>query len=366
MWLISLFFCFWLIWFVPRQVYRRSLSKGVHVTTEFTDSDIFEGENTSITETVTNEKKLPVPALAVRLGMDKALHFRKGAIENSSVSDQTYRKDIFSLGSRQRIIRTLPLVAKQRGHYTIRQVDLTTYDHFFRRGDFIHCDQDTEIYVYPAPVDAGRITLISSAITGELLSQSRLYPDPFAFAGIRDYRPEDSMRAINWKASARSGSLMVNEFDSTTRYEVTILLDLEDRFSLRQDRLLEECLRIATSLAASLLTQGMPVRILYGKREDSYQHSNELTGLYRTMACLDYNPEGPTVAERLLAETASLENASNRLYVLISKNQQEELADSAKQLKRLSPSLLWVMPVYETAMDERYQDSNLSILYWEV
>ena len=61
-----------------------------------------------------------------------------------------------------------------------------------------------------------------------VLTQNRMYPDPFEFSGIRDYQRTDPMKHINWKASASAGRLMVNQHDSTTSAEVTVFLDVED------------------------------------------------------------------------------------------------------------------------------------------
>ena len=49
---------------------------------------------------------------------------------------------------------------------------------------------------------------------GEQESRRKYLEDPFAFASIRDYTMQDPMKNINWKASAKTGDLMVNTFTS--------------------------------------------------------------------------------------------------------------------------------------------------------
>ncbi|MDX1610786.1 MAG: DUF58 domain-containing protein [Candidatus Thermoplasmatota archaeon] len=49
--------------------------------------------------------------------------------------------------------------------------------------------------------------------------------DGFDFYGLREYVPGDVYRAINWKASAKTGDLMVNQFERTTSTEITFLID---------------------------------------------------------------------------------------------------------------------------------------------
>jgi uncharacterized protein (DUF58 family) len=49
--------------------------------------------------------------------------------------------------------------------------------------------------------------------------------DGFDFYGLREYADGDSFRDINWKASAKTGDIMVNEFELSTGSEITILVD---------------------------------------------------------------------------------------------------------------------------------------------
>ena len=63
---------------------------------------------------------------------------------------------------------------------------------------------------------------------GSITSRQFLYEDPFEFRGIRDYTITDPMNKINWKASARSGNLMVNLHDSHCFSRGNFILNLED------------------------------------------------------------------------------------------------------------------------------------------
>lgn len=49
--------------------------------------------------------------------------------------------------------------------------------------------------------------------------------DGFDFYGLREYADGDSYRDINWKASAKTGDIMVNQFELSTGSEVTLLVD---------------------------------------------------------------------------------------------------------------------------------------------
>ena len=92
--------------------------------------------------------------------------------------------------------------------------------------------------------------------------------DPFAFAAIRDYTPDDPMKTINWKASARTGSLMVNTFTSTVSSGVRVFLDVRmDPEQAYGEDLREDAVALAASLIIAAVTL---VICLAGIRIGSY------------------------------------------------------------------------------------------------
>lgn len=99
----------WLCW---RLVYARYWKKDLSVRAEFADGWVYEGDTSCLLEEITNDKILPVPALEVRLAMSRNLEFASDAQANTSVTDQSYKRDIFSLLTRQRILRRLPFVCR--------------------------------------------------------------------------------------------------------------------------------------------------------------------------------------------------------------------------------------------------------------
>ena len=187
--------------------------------------------------------------------MSRNLSF--GQEENTSVSDQSYKRDIFSVAGRQRIIRQVPFEAVKRGYYEIRKVDLVTRG-ILLSGEMYHTIPcGTYLYVYPKKMAGERGELLFRRISGVYESRKKLLEDPFLFRGIREYTPEDPMNRINWKASARSGSLMVNQHNSAVSGNVCILLDVEDETVWKYEEIHEEGIRLAAAVAESFLSRGM-------------------------------------------------------------------------------------------------------------
>lgn len=368
--LLWIFFAALAVFYLQRALYRKYWKRGLTARVAFADSSLCEGEETILTEEIVNDKRMPLPALEIRFALDRQLSYLSEAKENASISDKTYRRDVFSLFSRQKTRRSFPVFCGRRGCYEIDEIEMIGHDFFFQKEYLKRITQRSRIYVYPRLVDVRRIRVITRALSGMRLTQSRVYQDPFAFAGIRAYDRTDPMNRINWKASAKTGELMVNQYDATTNVKVKCFLDVADSHILKYPHLVEESISIASSLATQLVAQRMDVDIISNARYQKGRRMEKLfvsmkagishlEELYQKLACVRtdqiYCP-----MEKLLEEEA---NQADRdcLYVLISKNQDAETLCGAKELLRGGGRLLWVL-VTEPAGPALRED----MLRWEV
>lgn len=256
--MISLFFigllllmCLWNLY------YAKHWDANLTVSLDFLQDFVYTGERAEMTEQIENRKKMMLPILEVGFHMDRNLSFHD--CENTSVSDYAYKRDIFALLGWQRVTRKLSLDCTKRGYYRIDKSDLTTFSMLHRRRYSVESPADAALYVYAARTDVSDILVACERLMGSLQCAKRLYEDPFAFSSIREYTVTDPMNTINWKASARTGELMVNTFESTLTEKVMICLDMEDRGILKYEHLTESSVSIAASLAQRLIGRGMEV-----------------------------------------------------------------------------------------------------------
>ena len=256
--MISLFFLGFLLLSVLWDLYySMHWSKDLSVSLNFLQNYVYTGEQAQMTERIENRKRLMLPVLEVAFHVDRRLSFHDS--ENTNVSDFVYKRDIFALLGRQRVTRKLTLDCTQRGYYRISESYLASFSMLHTKRYSAACPADTELYVYAARTDVSDILVACERLMGNLQCAKRLYEDPFAFASIREYTSADSMNTINWKASARTGGLMVNTFESTLTESVMLYLDVEDRGILKYDLLVEESVSVAASLAQRLIARGMEV-----------------------------------------------------------------------------------------------------------
>lgn len=351
-------------------VFRIGWQKGLTVSVKFLDTYVYEGDSSKLQETVVNRKWLPISALEVSMAMSRNLQFAGEAAENTINTDQSYKRDLFSFLFHEKITRTLDFVATKRGHYTISEVDLNVYDYLYRSAGFAMLPQNTELYVYPAQVDTRRLNIVCTAISGMLPVNNALFPDPFEFSGIREYVPTDPMNRINWKSTARQGKWMVNQFDSTTNYDPILVLDLEDAGIWRQEKLIEESIRIVSSLAARFLTKRMPLQLVSnaGIWESFAAGSGQITQINRMLACVgEARQTGIALLAELEPELMQTKSAGNgRICILVSKNNRPELIERVGVMANAATPFLWIFPRMSNEEEWQPNLAHVRVLNWEV
>ena len=246
-----------LLFLLQRKVYERLWNRNLKVSVTFSQAGITEGEEGQIVEVIENRKWLPLSMLKVKFQTSRNLEFAD--TQMNAVSDQYYRNDVFQIGGGERITRTLTFIGRKRGYYRIKKIDLIGTDLFLTNEMMESMSTDCYLYVYPKLFDSRELRLSLQKLNGEVLVKRHLLEDPFEYRGIRQYQPFDDIRSVNWKATARTGSLMVNQKNFTAMQTVRIFLNVEDSGVWKKDMEVEASLQIVMGLSAFFLGQGIKV-----------------------------------------------------------------------------------------------------------
>lgn len=334
-------------------LYDRFWSRGMEAEICFQEDAAVEGETGYLQEMVINRKFLPLPALHVKFQMDRNLKFLTG--ENTAVTDLTYRNDVFSVLPWQKITRTLRFSCLKRGYYTCSQVGLVAHDLFLTKSMAVMIPVQTSLYVYPSVADMRQLSIPFYQVLGSVLSRSRLSEDPFEFRGIREYQPYDSMREVNWKATAKTGELKVNVHESTASQKVMLLLNLESDFVWADNALREEAIRIAGSMMTALTEQGISVSLISNGTDlftgqpiylDAGAGMEHQRSLLELLSRICYEQVG--AFEEVLREQRKEAEMGNTLYLLISSSQREQMLVEYGELCARSPQSVWIAPLRPT------------------
>lgn len=314
-----------------RALYDRFWQRGLGCRIEFTQDYAVEDEVSVLSEVIINRKLLPLPVLEISFHMDRRLQFGDG--ENASRSDQTYRRDVFSISMRQKITRRLEFQCAGRGYFRIHEAGLTAQDLFLTRKYLCSLPQNTEFYVLPKTVPTAQVQIPYARIMGAVLSRKRVCDDPFEFGGLREYFRGDPMKYINWKATARAGKLLSNIHDSTLSQRVVLAIDMEQGGS-QGDFLNEAGIRVACTLAQRLLSEGIELG-LYSNgfdvqngqlwRLESVAGAGSLLFVRKKLACL----QSLSLSGKALPPVCGvLPPPGDDLLVLISRSQRTDLGEA--------------------------------------
>lgn len=183
-----------------------------------------------------------------------------------------------SAAAEQRVEQLFPT----RGHVLIAGFELSTRFPFgfFRRRRRLRA-RNVDIIVYPKPevisdelhllpMYAGRMPALRRGAGHDLFS-------------MRDYQPQDDLRHIDWKATARSRRLTVREFASEDERRITIVLDTSLQRGAGSDlaERFEHGVVQAASLIKHFIDERAEVRLVLG--EDVGPFGSGTEQLYRCL-----------------------------------------------------------------------------------
>lgn len=184
-----------------------------------------------------------------------------------------------------------------------------------------------ELYVHPRTV---RLDEAASGYLRDLegTPSSDLSSSDIAFHALRDYTPGDDRRHVHWRTTARTGKLMVRQFEETRRSHVVVALDnLADHYAS------EDEFELAVSAAASISAQTMrEEKELTPFSFDALQRTNTFRVMMDDYTVLEQLQERYSLHE-LGQQAADLApNASAVMMVVGSHTTARELNSAANQL----------------------------------
>ncbi|RAP78268.1 DUF58 domain-containing protein [Paenibacillus montanisoli] len=245
-----------------RFLFRYLGMRGVAYSRSFNVQTCFEGDRIEMVERLANRKLMPVPWLRVESLLHIGLKFESDS--NFAVSNgQFYQnhRSLFSLMGNKQLTRRHSVLATARGCYRLTSASLTFGDLFGMFSSWRSVPIDVELLVYPQPADRSLIQLPSRSWQGDIAVRRWIVEDPFCISGVREYRPGDSFKMVNWSATARTGSMQVHRRDYTADYRLIVLLNVEDHAGMwevvNNPALIEEGVRYAAAILQYATEQGM-------------------------------------------------------------------------------------------------------------
>ena len=224
------------LWLIPRG--------GYSVNHSLLEPRVTVGDHALIRLTVTNPR--PRPLLPSR--MEMPVGPGRAVFVVPTLTPRAVHERGFVLPTQRRGIVTVgPVLAVQRDPVGLLQRERSL-------------TEPQNIHIHPRTLRLGTVLHgvlrdIEGAVTQDLSSSD------VAFHALRDYVPGDDRRNVHWRTTARTGRLMVRQFEETRRSSLLVLLSTrQDDYAGEED--FETAVSIACSLALDAIQDGREVRFI--------------------------------------------------------------------------------------------------------
>jgi uncharacterized protein (DUF58 family) len=172
------------------------------------------------------------------------------------------------------------LTFPRRGYYSQDSFSLSTRFPFSFLTKSRRVQLDRELVVYPALMEPDDLLDVLPLVTGEFVSFVRgrgteLYR-------IRDHTPDDMARYVDWKATAKTGSLKVREFTREDERRLRVVFD-----NAEPGQVLPSAYEHAVSLAATLASHFYAENVDLSFAGSNYDGPQDLDSFLRYLALIE-------------------------------------------------------------------------------
>ena len=302
---------------------------------------LFLDEEAQVTLMVKNKGWLP--AVWVRLHENLPVN----------LSIPNFYRQAISLSPKENLKLQYKIKGWKRGYYQLGPLTLQSGDLFGFADRVAYEGILDHITVFPKIIPLDKVRLPSRSPLGTLRHREPIFEDPSRVLGKREYISGDSLRRVDWKATASSGRLIVKLFEPSIALDTLILLNLKgsNYNPVTRNTATELAIIVAASIAnwvverkqaVGLISNGLdpletdlhPSLILPRKGR------NHLMRLLETLARLQIT-EGKEIVDQLQLSLPKLPWGST--LVAITGNVNEAFFESLFQAKRSGLNVLLVV-----------------------
>jgi len=308
------------------------------------------GEEVTLEIEIINDKLLPLTWLHVEDTVPASLTIRGGTIDEGVSRREALLHLVLPILPFGRVRRRLTVVCDRRGIYTFGPARLESGDPIGYGRRMARLDAVDYLLVYPKVFALEPPNMASRMLLGDQRSSSILLGDPSRVAGVREYQSGDPLRHVDWRASARSSSLLVRVYEPTTSLRVATFVDprvLGTRGTIAPTDLIEFTLAVAASVVRDLSARGIGVGLystgMVDGRPLSYAPSMAPSALADMMELLArMSPYATTSMGELLASECGRFRSGISVVVIAADFPERTLASMVDLRRRLPVTSVWV------------------------
>jgi uncharacterized protein (DUF58 family) len=178
-----------------------------------------------------DHKAFPGEIIPVRLDLENrsllpAVWLRVQDYFPIEVAEVSNFSQVISLGPREKIRLDYNLKAHKRGYYTVGPLHVSSGDLLGMSAERSSQGAADHLTVYPRVIPLTDVRLPSQSPLGTMRHKQPIFEDPTRPMGKRDYQSGDSLRRIDWKATATTGRMQTKLFEPSIALETVVFLNL--------------------------------------------------------------------------------------------------------------------------------------------
>ena len=217
--------------------WSRKALEAVNFTRDYNDR-VFPGEDIPVRLKFTNTGWLPVVWMQISEGIPVEL-----------AAGNVFRQ-VAHIPPRGSAIFEYTLYARKRGYYRVGPINIQSGDVLGLIDNLAREGPEGGLIVYPRVIPLSKIRLPSRSPLGTLRHTQPIFEDPTRVIGKRDYVAGDSLRRVDWKATAVTRRVQVKLYEPSIALETAIFLNLNrDDYLIRYQH---EATELGIIVAASL------------------------------------------------------------------------------------------------------------------
>jgi uncharacterized protein (DUF58 family) len=249
--------------FLVAWLWQRYAFSGLEYRRYFSESRAFVGETVELTLALTNRKFLPLTRVRLTDHVSEQLVFTDLELRTSGLPGLAQIRQYFALSWFEEVRRTYHLSCQKRGVYDLRNAQIQTGDPFGFFTLEAEVGQADRLIIYPTVKPVSGLQLPDKEPFGEKIADRRLLQDPIYMRGIRPYQPEDDLRFVHWKATARTQELQTKIFEPTSTPNLVLFVNIAT-FARAWEGIDPVLLERVVSVGASICAYAVEGRLLVG------------------------------------------------------------------------------------------------------
>lgn len=237
-------------------------TKDLNYTRKLSSPFAFFGDSIELSVRIRNDKPLPVDALC-QDEIDNVWRFQdKKLLVSHYLPYKAILPNEVHLGGYETVTRRFDLTCEKRGVFAFGPVTIRSQDPLGLYRETASDPKKDSIIVYPKTLPVNAEDLKDLYPFGDNPKASWLLQDPIFLKMMRPYQPQDSMRHVDWKATARTGQLQTRVFDMAFGQRIMLCLNLvtlKNPWDGVDTSLFESLVTVASSIALKLASSGFSV-----------------------------------------------------------------------------------------------------------